>query len=120
MSIAKVSVGKSCADEANAEYIARNGTEKIGFFNLPKLESDNIYESQTNAIAFALSTENMELATNPKGRTHYRMILSWDWDETSEKIESETKKYLETIVPYSEAIITFSQRHRQPTLTCLD
>ena len=110
MSVAKFSVGRSGAGGANAEYITREkAAEKIAFFNLEKLEAKNKNEARTNAVAYAHTREESELARNKNGRTHYRLILSWDGKEDSEKAVEETKKFLENNLPEARAIVAVHQ-----------
>lgn len=110
MSVAKFSVGRSGAGGANAEYITREkAAEKIAFFNLEKLEAKNKEEARTNAIAYAHTREESELAKNKKGRTHYRLILSWDGKETSENATEEAEKFLAKNLPEARAIIAIHQ-----------
>ena len=110
MSVAKFSVGRSGAGGANAEYITREkAAEKIAFFNLEKLEAKNKNEARTNAIAYAHTREESELARNKNGRTHYRLILSWDGKEESEKAVEEAEKFLAKNLPEARAIIAVHQ-----------
>lgn len=69
MSVLVAKVGRSGAGGANADYITRlNGTEKIAFFNLDHLESEEIHEARTNAIAYAHAREEIELAKGKKAK----------------------------------------------------
>ncbi len=110
MSVAKLTVGRSGAGGANAEYITReNAAEKISFFNLNLLEADDLSEARTNAIAYAHTREDSELAKNKNGRTHYRLLLSWDRKESSEKVSEEAEKFLDKNLPEARAIIAVHQ-----------
>lgn len=106
MAVAKISVGKGGASGANAEYITRQkDAEKIVLKNLAHLEAKTLGEVRTNAIAHAYASEDIERAISSKARTHYRMILSWERDETSDKIVAMAQKYLDTVLPKAKAII---------------
>lgn len=110
MSVAKLTVGRSGAGGANAEYITReNAAEKISFFNLNLLEANDLSEARTNAIAYAHTREDSELAKNKNGRTHYRLLLSWDRKEESEKVAEEAEKFLDKNLPEARAIIAVHQ-----------
>ena len=110
MSIAKFSVGRSGAGGANAEYITRErAAESITFRNLEDLQTDDWREARVNAIAYAYTCEDVELAHSGKARTHYRLILSWDRKETSEQAAAETEKFLAEVLPQARAIIAVHQ-----------
>ena len=110
MSVAKFSVGRSGAGGANAEYITREkAAEKIAFHNLEKLEAKTREEARTNAIAYAHTREDAELAKSKKGRTHYRLLLTWDRKESSEKVVEEAQIYLQKTFPKARAIIAAHQ-----------
>lgn len=110
MSVAKFSVGRSGAGGANAEYITREkAAEKIEFHNLKKLEAETREEARTNAIAYAHTREDSELAKSKKGRTHYRLLLTFDRKEASEKVIEESKEFLENNLPKARAIIAVHQ-----------
>ncbi len=67
MGILIAKVGRSGAGGANADYITRlNGAEKIAFHNLDHLESNDLSEARTNAIAYAHAREEIELAKGKK------------------------------------------------------
>lgn len=69
MSVLVAKVGRSGAGGANADYITRlNGAEKIAFHNLDHLESDDIHEARTNAIAYAHAREEIELEKGKKAK----------------------------------------------------
>lgn len=110
MSVAKFSVGRSGGGGANAEYITREkAAEKIAFHNLEKLEAKTKEEARTNAIAYAHTREDAELAKSKKGRTHYRLLLTWDRKESSEKVVEEAQTYLQKTFPKARAIIAAHQ-----------
>lgn len=110
MSVAEFTVGTSGTAGANGEYITRSGaTEKIDFFNLDHLQSDDLRESRTNAVAYAYSREEIELARAPEGCTYYKLILSWDRKESNEKVAEESLKFLENHLPDTKAIIGVHQ-----------
>lgn len=69
MSVLVAKVGRSGAGGANADYITRlNGAEKIAFHNLAHLESEEIHEARTNAIAYAHAREEIELEKGKKAK----------------------------------------------------
>lgn len=69
MSVLVAKVGRSGAGGANADYITRlNGAEKIAFHNLAHLESADIHEARTNAIAYAHAREEIELEKGKKAK----------------------------------------------------
>jgi Relaxase/Mobilisation nuclease domain len=110
MSVAKFSVGKSGAGGANASYITRQpDAEKIAFYNLNHLVVETNAEMRTNAIAYAYSREDIEKDKSKNARTHYRMILSWDRKEDSEKASAEAEKYLDKVLPKAKAILAVHQ-----------
>ncbi len=110
MSVAKFSVGKSGAGGANAGYITRQpDAEKIAFYNLNHLVVETNAERRTNAIAYAYSREDVEKDKSKNARTHYRMILSWDRKEDSEKASEEAEKYLDKVLPKAKAILAVHQ-----------
>jgi hypothetical protein len=110
MSVAKFSVGKSGAGGANAGYITRQpDAEKIAFYNLGHLVVETNAERRTNAIAYAYSREDIEKDKSKNARTHYRMILSWDRKEDSEKASAEAEKYLGKVLPKAKAILAVHQ-----------
>ncbi len=110
MSVARFSVGNSGTAGANASYITRQpDAEKISLFNLGHLIANDNFETRTNAIAYAYSREDVEKGTGKNARVHYRMILSWDRKEDSDKAAFEAEKYLEKILPKSRAILAVHQ-----------
>jgi Relaxase/Mobilisation nuclease domain len=110
MSVAKFSVGKSGAGGANAGYITRQpDAEKIAFYNLGHLVVETNAERRTNAIAYAYAREDVEKDKSKNARTHYRMILSWDRKEDSEKASAEAEKYLDKVLPKAKAILAVHQ-----------
>ncbi len=115
MAVAKISVGKGGGSGANAEYITRKkDAEKIALKNLKHLEAKTLSEVRSNAIAHAYASEDIEQAISSKARTHYRMILSWERDETSDKIVAMAQKYLDTVLPKAKAIIAAHQDTDNP------
>jgi hypothetical protein len=110
MSVAKFSVGRSGAGGANAGYITRQpDAEKIAFYNLGHLVVETNAERRTNAIAYAYAREDIEKDKSKNARTHYRMILSWDRKEDSEKAAAEAEKYLGKVLPKAKAILAVHQ-----------
>jgi hypothetical protein len=97
MSILVAKVGRSGAGGANADYITRlNGAEKIAFFNLDHLESEEIHEARTNAIAYAHAREEIELAKGKK-------IRPKDKESSDEKLQQNTETVQPTEAGESQA-----------------
>jgi hypothetical protein len=118
MSVAKMSIGKAGAGGANASYITRQkDCEKITFVNIafPEQEGETgkmeLQEARTNAIAYAHTREDVELAKakQPNARTHYRLILTWDRKENSDKCSEMAERFLEKNFDKARAIIAVHQ-----------
>jgi hypothetical protein len=118
MSVAKMSVGRTGAGGANASYITREkDCEKISFVNIefPEQEGETgkmeLPEARTNAIAYAHSREDVELAKakQPSARTHYRLILTWDRKEESDKCSEMAEQFLEKNFDKARAIVAVHQ-----------
>jgi hypothetical protein len=96
MSIAKFTVGRRGASGRHASYITRESAcRSISFHNLDEQRGENDFESRTNAIAYAYAREDIETAKSERGRTHYRIILSWDRKEETDKAQDEAHKFLD-------------------------
>lgn len=106
MSIAKWTNGRRGASGKNASYITRESAcDSISFHNLDELRGENEFEERTNAISYAYAREDIE----EKGRTHYRLILSWDVKEDTERAREMTHEYLQENFKDSRAIATIHQ-----------
>ena len=96
MSIAKFTVGRRGASGRHASYITRESAcRSISFHNLDEQRGENDFESRTNAIAYAYAREDIETEKSERGRTHYRIILSWDRKEETDKAQDEAHKFLD-------------------------
>ena len=106
MSIAKWTNGRQGASGKNAGYITRDSAcDSVSFHNLDELEGKNQFESKTNAISYAYAREDIE----DKGRTHYRLVLSWDGKEETGKAREMTHEYLSNNLKDSRAIVAIHQ-----------
>jgi hypothetical protein len=95
MSIAKFTVGRRGASGRHASYITRESAcRSVSFHNLDEQRGENDFENRTNAIAYAYAREDVETAKSERGRTHYRVILSWDRKEETDKAQDEAHKFL--------------------------
>lgn len=110
MSIAKFTIGRRGASGKHASYITRDGAcDSISFHNLDELQGDNEFENKVNAISYAYNREEEELEQNGNGRTHYRMILSWEGKEDSDKAREMTHEYLQENFKDSRAVVAVHQ-----------
>lgn len=106
MSIAKWTNGRRGASGKHASYITRESAcDSISFHNLDELRGETDLEARTNAISYAYAREDIEA----KGRTHYRLILSWDIKEDTERAREMTHEYLQENFKDSRAIATIHQ-----------
>ena len=106
MSITRFTVGRRGASGKHAGYITRESAcDSISFQNLDELQGENQFESKTNAISYAYAREDCE----EKGRTHYRLMLSWDRKEETDRAREQTHEYLEKNFKDSRAIVTIHQ-----------
>lgn len=95
MSIAKFTVGRRGASGRHASYITRESAcHSISFYNLDELRGANDYEMRVNAISHAYAREDIETAKSERGRTHYRIILSWDRKEETDKAKEQAHEFL--------------------------
>lgn len=95
MSIAKFTVGRRGASGRHASYITRESAcRSISFYNLDELHSENDYENRVNAISHAYAREDIETAKEGRGRTHYRIILSWDRREETDRAKEQAHEFL--------------------------
>lgn len=95
MSIAKFTVGRRGASGRHASYITRESAcRSISFYNLDELRGENDYEMRVNAISHAYAREDIETAKSERGRTHYRIILSWDRKEETDTAKEQAHEFL--------------------------
>lgn len=110
MSVAEFIPGGKTSSGDYAAYITRPGdADKISFFNLEHLDSEDLDEARVNAIAYASARQDVELAKNKKGRTHYRMILSYPDKVSSNVAVEQTQRFLEENLPDVRAVIAVHQ-----------
>ena len=106
MSIAKWTNGRRGASGKHAGYITRESAcDSISFHNLDNLQGENQFESKTNAISYAYAREDIE----EKGRTHYRLMLSWDRKEETDRAREQAHEYLQENFKDSRAIVAVHQ-----------
>ncbi len=95
MSIAKFTVGRRGASGRHASYITRESAcRSISFYNLDELHGENDFENRVNAISHAYAREDIETAKSERGRTHYRIILSWDRKEETDAAKEQAHEFL--------------------------
>ena len=95
MSIAKFTVGRRGASGRHASYITREAAcRSISFYNLDELRGENDFENRVNAISHAYAREDVETAKSERGRTHYRIILSWDRKEETDAAKEQAHEFL--------------------------
>lgn len=95
MSIAKFTVGRRGASGRHASYITRESAcRSISFYNLDELRGENDFEKRVNAISHAYAREDIETAKSERGRTHYRIILSWDRKEETDTAKEQAHEFL--------------------------
>jgi hypothetical protein len=104
MSILKFK-GHKARSGKNAAYITRvSAGDSISFHNLDELEGENLHENRVNALSYAYDREETET-----GRTHYRLILSWDRKEDTEQAKEMTHEFLKDNFKDSRAIVSIHQ-----------
>ncbi len=95
MSIVKFTVGRRGASRRHASYITRESAcHSISFYNLDELHGENDFENRVNAISHAYAREDIETAKSERGRTHYRIILSWDRKEETDAAKEQAHEFL--------------------------
>jgi hypothetical protein len=95
MSIAKFTVGRRGASGRHASYITRESAcRSISFYNLDEQRGENDFENRVNAISHAYAREDIETAKSERGRTHYRIILSWDRKEETDMAKEQAHEFL--------------------------
>ncbi len=97
--------GHSARSGRNADYIMRDSAcEDVSFHNLEELETETQYENKINARSYAYNREDEE-----KGRTHYRVTLSWDREEETGKAREMTHEFLQENFKDSRAVVAIHQ-----------
>lgn len=110
MSIVKFKAGSKGASGKNASYITRESAcESISFHNLDELEAKSKYEKRVNALTYAHNREEEETKKSQRGRTHYRVVLSWEGKENTEQAEGMTHEFLKENFKDSRAIVAIHQ-----------
>jgi hypothetical protein len=93
--------GHKAASGKNVDYIMRDSAcNDVSFHNLKELESESQYENKVNARSYVYNREEEE-----KGRTHYRVTLSWDREEETEKAREMTHEFLQENFKDSRAVV---------------
>jgi hypothetical protein len=110
------------ASAANTKYITREtatGADPRALYlhNLEHLQGEDYRETRNNIISFAetrLDEEQARSRTNPReSRTHYRVILSFDRSEDSEKARDLAKNWLEKNFKDARAVVAVHQDKAQ-------
>ncbi len=97
--------GHKTASGKNVDYIMRDSAcNDVSFHNLKELESESQYENKVNARSYVYNREEEE-----KGRTHYRVTLSWDREEETEKAREMTHEFLQENFKDSRAVVAIHQ-----------
>jgi hypothetical protein len=105
MSVVKFKGHTKGASGKNVDYIMRDSAcESVSFHNLDELRGDTDFDSKVNARSYAYNREDEE-----KGRTHYRVILSFDGKETSEKAQEMAAEFLKENFPDARGIVAIHQ-----------
>jgi hypothetical protein len=106
MSVLKFKAGAKGASGKNVSYITReDACDSISFHNLEELEAKDQYEKRVNALSYAHNREEEET----KGRSHYRVTLSWEDKEDTEKAKEMTHEFLNENFKDSRAIVAIHQ-----------
>ncbi len=103
------------ASAKNVAYIARDDAcDDLSFHNMQELETGDRQGNKTNAIAHA--EERLEQEKDTRGeRTHFRLILGFDRDVSTEEAKAEAYKYLEKEFPDSKCIVAIHQeKNKKP------
>jgi hypothetical protein len=125
MSICKFSANPNPkAASANGAYITRDGAcDRLDFFNAEELRGEDLREDKINARSYTAERQDDE-AGRAGSRNHYRIVLSFDRKEESEKAGEQAKEFLAKEFPNSKAIIAMHQdtenTHCHVWLDCRD
>lgn len=110
MSVAEFIAGGRKSSGDYAGYITRaDAADIISFFNLDHLAAENLDEARVNAMAYAETRQEIELAKDKKGRTHYRMILSYPDKVASATALDDAQKLLQRHLSDARAVIAIHQ-----------
>lgn len=110
MSILKFTIGRKGASGKHVGYITRDSAcEDISFHNLEELEADTDYEKRINALSYAHNREDEEMEKSEKGRTHYRIILSWEDKENTDRAKEQTHKFLDENFEKAKGVVSIHQ-----------
>lgn len=110
MSVLKFTAGRKGGSGAHAGYITRNSAcDSISFHNLEELETGDQSHNKVNAISYAYNREEEEQEINPNGRSHYKMVLSFDRKEETDKAKEMTHEFLDKNFENSRAIVSIHQ-----------
>jgi hypothetical protein len=110
MSVVKFKAGRKGASGRNASYITRESAcESISFHNLDELKAENQYENRVNALSYTHNREEEEIGQSARGRTHYRVVLSWEGKEDTERADEMTHEFLQENFKESRAIVAIHQ-----------
>ncbi len=110
MSVLKFKAGRRGTGGKNAGYITRESAcDSISFHNLNELEAESHHERRVNALSYAHNREDEEMHRSARGRTHYRVILSWDREEETDKAKEMTHEFLDKNFDKSRAVVAVHQ-----------
>jgi glutamate synthase domain-containing protein 2 len=94
------------AATANMIYICRDSAcERLEFYNLDGLKSENLREEKINARSFAEEINDDELKKRGT-RNHFRAVFSFDRKEVGEVAAAEVRKFIEKEFLNSRAVIS--------------
>ncbi len=97
--------GHTGASGKNVDYIMRDSAcQDLSFHNLDELQGQDEHESKINARSYAYNREDEE-----KGRTHYRVTLTWEGKEDTAKAREMSQEYLKENFKDSRAIVAVHQ-----------
>lgn len=106
MSVCKFTNGQRGASGKHVAYITRESAcDDVSFHNLDELEAENEYEKKVNALSYAYNREDEET----KGRTHYRVVLSWEDKEDTERAKEQAHKFLDENFDKAKGIVAIHQ-----------
>lgn len=98
--------GHTKSSGANVSYITRDSAcDSISFHNLDDLEANDHYDNKVNALSYAYNREEEET----EGRTHYRVTLSWEGKEATDRARAMTHEFLGENFKDSRAIAAIHQ-----------
>jgi hypothetical protein len=99
----------AAASAKNVEYIGRDSAcDDLSFHNLNELETGDKQQNKTNAIAYA--EERLEQEKDTRGdRTHYRFVLTFDRDVSTQEAKEMAHEYIKNEFPDSKCIIGVHQ-----------